>query len=200
MNVWLQRSYNKYGRKAFVFSVIEYCSEDVLLERERYYIDAARASGEELYNIGSVGGGDNLTLNPNRESIISRMVASLIGRKCEPRYGSDNPHWKGGWKNLRPKCQRCGAMLQGNNKSGFCQNCRTRDGENNPFYGKSHSEETRQRISQKHKGKRNPSCSRPVICDGVWYESVTEAARRLNVSAGTIIFRIKSKYFDYKYA
>jgi len=35
----LQNSYNKYGKAAFVFGVIEYCEIDKLIEREQFWID-----------------------------------------------------------------------------------------------------------------------------------------------------------------
>lgn len=33
----LQRAYNKYGKENFIFSILEECSEEILLEREQYY-------------------------------------------------------------------------------------------------------------------------------------------------------------------
>lgn len=36
-NHHLQRVYNKYGKSTFRYSVLEECSEDVLLDRERYH-------------------------------------------------------------------------------------------------------------------------------------------------------------------
>ena len=35
----LQHSFNKYGEENFLFEVIETCSEELLLEREQYFID-----------------------------------------------------------------------------------------------------------------------------------------------------------------
>jgi group I intron endonuclease len=195
-NVWLQRSYVKHGRKAFVFDVLEYCNEQSLFEREKHYIDSVRSSGEKLYNIGSVGGGDNLTLHPDRESIIKRRAAAAIGRKGKPTHGEKNPNWRGG----KPKCQKCKKEMQRANKGGFCKECRTRDGKKNSFFGKSHSEETKRKIADSHKGLKKPANSRPVLLDGKWYESVKEAARQLNVCSATICYRIKSKNYDYKYA
>lgn len=37
-NQYLQHSYNKYGNKAFNFSILELCSKDKLNERENFYI------------------------------------------------------------------------------------------------------------------------------------------------------------------
>lgn len=38
-NQYLQRSFDKYGDEAFVFEVLEYCHEEYLNERERYWIE-----------------------------------------------------------------------------------------------------------------------------------------------------------------
>lgn len=62
----------------------------------------------------------------------------------------------------------------------------------NPFFNKSHSDETKRILSEKMKGKK-PINMRKVIIDNITYESVTDASRNLSVSPGTIIFRIKSK-------
>lgn len=38
-NQYLQNSFNKYGENQFVFSVLEYCEPENLIDREQYYID-----------------------------------------------------------------------------------------------------------------------------------------------------------------
>lgn len=42
----LQHSFNKYGEKAFEFSILEECEPDMLLEREQYYLDTLLYSKE----------------------------------------------------------------------------------------------------------------------------------------------------------
>ena len=37
-NLYLQRAFEKYGESSFVFEVLEYCEEETLNERERYWI------------------------------------------------------------------------------------------------------------------------------------------------------------------
>lgn len=74
---------------------------------------------------------------------------------------------------------------------------KTRTSTKNPFYGKHHTEETKEKLRQIHSG-RKPVNQRPVLIDGSEYPSVREASRVLNVVPGTIIHRIKSK--NQKYA
>jgi group I intron endonuclease len=86
-----------------------------------------------------------------------------------------------------------------------------RTGKRNPFYGKSHSKKTKQLLSEQAK-KRFKNMSneqrkahkqiRLVCIDNKIYYGVTEAARQLNVSPGTICYRISSnneKYQGYNY-
>lgn len=50
-------------------------------------------------------------------------------KKKEPRY-----------------CATCGALLSKKNKTGYCSKHRDRTGPNNPFYGKTHSQKTRNQL------------------------------------------------------
>lgn len=189
-NVYLQRVYNKHGN-IFEAGVLE--ETDLLFERESFYIDKL---GE--YNIGSVGGGDNLTNHPNRLDIVDRRTATWHENHKEglhnypSKFGDTNPNWRGG-----PKLCKCGTPIQPANM--VCSQCRDRVGVNNPFYGKQHTDEYKQRASERMKGKK-PTNMRKVIIDSIEYESLAEAERQLNVSKPMIIYRIKSPKYDYHYA
>lgn len=52
VNTMLQRAFHKYGEDGLVFSIVEYCHPDKLLEREQYYIDTLSPK----YNIAKVAG------------------------------------------------------------------------------------------------------------------------------------------------
>ena len=73
-NAFLQRAYDKTGKQDFVFDILDTTEEvdqQFLLEEEW-----AKELGAE-FNIGSYGGGDNLTNNPRREEIIKRIGESV---------------------------------------------------------------------------------------------------------------------------
>ena len=37
-NRYLQNAWNKYEEESFVFSIVEECSKDILIEREQFYL------------------------------------------------------------------------------------------------------------------------------------------------------------------
>lgn len=54
-NIYLQNSYEKYGEKNFKFEVIEYCSEEELIDRENFYILQYKSNTMSLgYNLALV--------------------------------------------------------------------------------------------------------------------------------------------------
>jgi group I intron endonuclease len=198
--IHLQRSWNKHGQAAFKFEIlkeISNASEQQLLDEELKFINELLPA----YNVGGVGGGDNLTKNPNREDIIKRITESLRARIAEmteverkriwSHPGKTNFNWKGGLT----FCE-CGNRISSNALT--CAECRDRTGILNPFYGKTHSLKTRNHLRKINKGKLPPNL-RSVKVDGVTYPSVTSAARELKVCNATVLFRIKSKYWDYEY-
>ena len=59
-NKFLQRAWNKYGEEAFVFTVLEVCEKDNLLDREQSYFPSARTyramADGKFYNINPIAG------------------------------------------------------------------------------------------------------------------------------------------------
>jgi len=56
-NIHLQRSYNKYGFSNFIFDILEECNEDIINEREKYWINFYN-SHNRLYGYNIDFGGD----------------------------------------------------------------------------------------------------------------------------------------------
>ena len=67
-NQYLQYSWNKYGEEYFRFSIIDFCDEDSLSEKEKYYI--------KLYKTLAHENGYNLTIGGENTS-IGKLVISL---------------------------------------------------------------------------------------------------------------------------
>lgn len=198
-SVLLQRAWTKYGKDCFEFTIKEECTKEQLLEREQHYLNF-----KPQYNIGfQASGGDNISNHPNRDEIIERRVQtsknSLKKLSKEDRkrvYGKEkesNPNWKGG----KTFC-KCGTRI--NSTAGSCIKCVDRVGENNPFYNKQHTEETKQ-ILREHAANRTakPSNTKKVIVEGVEYLSANEASKAFNISRSLVNYRCNSEKYDWKF-
>lgn len=81
------------------------------------------------------------------------------------------------------------------------EHAKTRTGDKNPFYGKTHSKEAVERIKIANKGNKPPNM-RKVKIDGKIFESCRAAALNLDVCTATIVYRIGSKnpkFSEYEY-
>lgn len=192
-NILLQQDYDKFGREAFLFFVLERCTKDTHFDREEFHLNSLRDSGFQVYNIGSIKGGDNLTRHPNKADIVRRIAKSRTGKKGTSHYGETNPNWRGGL----PKCRKCSRDIAKVNKTGFCGKCIDKSGTGNSFYGRTHSEETRNRISVANLGKKPPNTT-PIMVNGIRYESLREAGDSLGLDITTIRHRVYSKNIKYK--
>ena len=162
-------------------------------------------------------GGDNLTDHPDRESIIERRRQSQILSISEMtrderakkwgRPGAENGMF--GRKHSEAAKAAMSAANKGQSRNKGCRRsdatkaklsaiASARTGPANPFYGKSHTVETKAKIAKSKAGQKPPN-ARPVVADGENYESVTAAARAIGVSPALVIYRIKSKKWEYHY-
>jgi len=75
-------------------------------------------------------------------------------------------------------------------------------GKTSPNKGIKISEEIKDKISKKLKGKYFGKNNRPFTIDGIFYNSVGEASKKLNILGATIRYRlvsVNSKFDNYKY-
>jgi group I intron endonuclease len=199
-NVILQRSWEKYNKEKFKFEVLEEVEEG-LRKREQELIN----KGE--YNISSeASGGDLIKNHPNKEKIEKRKtegfrkyIENLSKEQRKNKYGRNgkvNGNWKGGICEEKTTCS-CG-----NDKGWYadkCMECYDKSGENNPFYGKSHSEETKKKLREASKGNKN---TRKSVTNGEQtFSSLGKAAKSEDVTAGAIHNRLNSDTFpNWQYA
>lgn len=121
--IYLQRSWNKHTETNFEFNILEECSKDIteteLFLKEEWYLQNYNIG--KLYNVGSVGGGDNTSNHPDnlkiREKISQANKLRFANRTEEEKIAHSN----------------------------------SMKGENNPNYGNTWSDEARQAASNTRK-------------------------------------------------
>lgn len=207
----LQAAWDFYGPEKFEYEVLvsgldEAGAEDV--ERSRV---ASLIARDLAYNIAEGGRrGDCLLNHPYRDEILARRSASqrataeAMGAEARKalwgRPGESNPNY--GRKHTDEAKAAISAAAKGNkrclglkrseeHRKLLSKLAAARVGDRNPFHGRKHSEETKRRLAAANRG-RLPANARPVEIEGRRYASVTEAARRIGVSPGAIIYWIRS--------
>lgn len=86
--------------------------------------------------------------------VYKNQKRTYCSRECmskgyaESLKGENNPNYRHG-----PKyCVKCGGEIHRNAQK-WCNKCRPRTGEDNPFFGEKHTDETCKKLSKKRKGK-----------------------------------------------
>lgn len=158
-NIQLQRAIDKHGISNFKFYLIEetqFNNRPLLLKLEQNYLD----KNSNGYNMAPANGGDILSMHPDKILIRERIkeshkqtlsVLSTNERKLKfGRDGEKNGNWKNGGicYKLCPICITSKISA----KSTHCGKCRVRTKENNPFYNKHHTEETKQLLRELNGG------------------------------------------------
>jgi group I intron endonuclease len=199
VNSILQRAWNKYGEDNFIFEVVEECEIENLFFVEQKYIDTCGG-----YNIGiKASGGDNISKNPNKDRIIENIKKGsklwrdgLSDEERKERFSKPldkNPNWKGGLTYVYCECGK--SIGYGHT---HCNKCRPRSNNNNPFFGKQHTDEYKKKSSVRMNGVYNGEQNIPIIIDDVEYRSSGEASKILNIPMVTIRWRVLSKNPKYK--
>jgi group I intron endonuclease len=199
INCILQKAWNKYGEDNFSFEIVEKCELENIFEVEQKYIDTC---GD--YNIGlKASGGDNISKNPNKDKIVENIKKgsklwrdSLSDEEMKEKFSKPldkNPNWKGGSSFVYCECGK---------RIGYghthCNKCRPKDGKNNPFYGKKHTEEYKEKSSIRMTGVYNGEQNTPIVIDNIHYNSLGIASKILGISIATIRWRVLSKNPKYK--
>lgn len=224
-NTGLQERFNAGMELSVDFENVE--SRQVAFDDELLLIRTM--DKDKVLNIGRhARGGDNLTLHPAREDILERrtetvraLMDAMTPEERAARYGrpgelngmfgkTHTPETVELIKTLANQPERLeasrlvhlGVKRSEETRRKLSTIASERTGDKNSFYGKTHSDETRQRISAAKLGVK-PTNVRPVEIEGVIYPSVTEAGRQLGVVPATILHRLKSanpKYTTYRFA
>lgn len=164
--ILLKKAIKKYGKKKFKKEILEICnSKKSLDEREVYFIDLYN-SIKNGYNL-SVGGtgGPNFKNKKHTDETKKKLVDIWKKRKEDINFVHNMTGFKHSKKtkenySINRRGKRIGEKnpmfgkthsIESRKKMSFPQY-----GENNPMYGKTHSEETRKKISEKNSNNKNP--------------------------------------------
>jgi group I intron endonuclease len=128
--VFLQRAWNKYGEKAFKFSLLEKTSLETLITREQFWMDKLKYKYNCCHTAGNTLG---KTHSPETKQKISNAASKRTGQN-NFWYGKSLPQHV-----LKRAAEVCSEKFQG---------------QGNPFFGHKHSEESKIKISKKLKGRK----------------------------------------------
>jgi group I intron endonuclease len=183
----------KHGKEVFERIILEDNIENLekLNELEIFYIQKYDTfkNGYNL-TLGGDGGGD--WIYRKTESEIEK-IANIKSEKLKGRIFSDAT--KELMSNAKKGIPLTEEHIENIKKS--------QSGENHPWYGKQHSDETKKKISKSHLGKKNTKLSE-IMKDNVWnqtrvcinaieYHSIAGAARILGLAKSTVRSRCNSK-------
>ncbi len=147
-NLYLQKEWDEYGEMSFVFFIVEQCSPEILKDREIFYVNKYDTKFPNGFN--QTDGGEG----------TSGRHHTVEGKK----------KMSDAWKNFRRPIDKEWARKISESNMGkiFSEYSRLilsekRKGEKNPFYGKTHTDEVKEVLSEYRLGgsfkKRNGSSS-----------------------------------------
>jgi group I intron endonuclease len=164
----------KHGYPNFSLTILEYCSPEKCLEREKHYLDLFKS--EDKYNIAQ---DPTAPMSGRKHSDESRKKMSGENNPMFGKNHTDESHKK--MSDVHKKIEHPGNF---------------KTGENNPNFGKNLSEETRKKISDAQKGRPrtegagSPSQAIEVIDNKnnqtTTYDSISAAAIALNLKQSRI--------------
>lgn len=213
---YLQNSYNKHGEGAFVFEIIEVCENEVLLERELYYLNKLLKANENnhyFYKLGyNVCRIPSSNLGTKMSNEQKRKLSEIKkGKRPEHLHTKEALLARQGCQKGIPKRKESIEKRQKTRmeRGGYFVSDETRKkmselmkGENHPFFGKKRSPETIEKIRLKKTGQkhseetkekmRNSHIKNEIIqfsLDGVFikeWSGVPEVATYFNCSNSVI--------------
>ena len=183
-NEHLQRSWNKYGKDAFLFEEIEYCYDvNTLNCREIYWIN--------FYNSACENFGYNIELGGNERKIINESTKLKISNKMK-----GNKHSLG-YKMTSEQLK---------------EHSKRNKGSGNGMFGKTHTEESKAKIASHWIGNKSPFYgklgmnAKSIFCltNGKTYPSATHAAKDTGCDRSTICKicrenKGKTKGFEFRF-
>lgn len=173
-NDHLRKAWCKYGKENFKLWIIENCEENILLEKEIYWIKKYETNNSKFgYNMTKGGDGSSGRVTSEETKIKLRESHKGLGKGRhlseetknklrEINKGENNPNFgKHPSEETKTRISNSnkGKTRLEETKEKMSKNHWDTSGENNPFFGKHHSEETKKNMSKNHPnrtGENNP--------------------------------------------
>lgn len=139
----LHADIDKYGADKFYFEVLDTCEDDIRLDVETYYIDKLNTLIPNGYNVYRHSS-DGFSNKRHTKQAIDKIS------------NSSKEWWKNAdveiiqRRNKKISDRLTGRQFSEEHKRKISEQAKKRTGEKNPFYGKRHSEETRNKIRLKN--------------------------------------------------
>ena len=143
-NTLISRAIHKYGHDNFLFEVIEYCEPQtfILIDREKYYLEKLNPFNDKGYNLlkdSNIGGWYGMTHSVESKELMSKSKKGIVP-------------WNKGKTGVQKHGSETRKLMSQNNS-----------GKRNPFYGKTHSIESKNKISKANKGRDHSHEYKPVL-------------------------------------
>ena len=202
-NPHLQNAVNKYGLENFTFEILEYCPEENLIKRETEIVHELDARNPNIgYNI--------LDPTNNRLGLKHSEESKLKMKESALKYFRLNGSRKHS-KETKQKMSEAakGKTISEETRKKFYDRMRGKNiGKDNPFYGKTHTKETIDKIKQTNGWIKNYKKISKFDLDGNFiktFNSLEEAKKSIGVTSNGGIsealnnFNRTCKGFKWKY-
>lgn len=193
----LYNSFKKFGFDRHKIEILEYCKEEELNDRERYY--------QDFYNVLSRKGLNcRLTSSNDKSGRLSEETIKKLKYK-DFSYMVGNDFRTGIKHSEETKNKIRNTLIENAKKPDYVNGMTGRSGELNPFYGKKHSEKTKNILRKKSASNKKAieilksyNLERRQLLlnteTGVYYESIREASNFLDINYGTLKAMLSGRY------
>lgn len=79
------------------------------------------------------------------------------------------------------------------------ERAKKRVGDKNPFFGKQHTKETKEKLSRSRMGKKNLASCKKVLFNNEIYESASECAKKTGMNINTVAYRCRKHIYGFSY-
>lgn len=149
-SIALQRAWDKYGEENFSSEILLICEKDSVLEHEQWFLDYLTPQ----YNVAKNASAPLLGRKHSKET--RRKISEAIKGRCVSWNKGTNMSGMKGKKQTPEHTAKIVAALKGRtfseeHKRKLSENHADVKGANSPSYGKKHTEESKQKMSEAHK-------------------------------------------------